>query len=96
MYMNCGIDPINEDIRIRPHDYKGRPFVTIKAKDLGISMVHRLMTFENTFGAGDDKEKGGVDEMAERSKCRRTKERRIGHIIDKVREWRKFYNGLAE
>lgn len=31
--------------------------------------------------------------MAERSKCRRTKERRIGHIIDKVIEWRKFYSG---
>lgn len=31
--------------------------------------------------------------MAERSKCRRTKERRIGHIIDKVIEWRKYYSG---
>jgi hypothetical protein len=34
--------------------------------------------------------------MAERSKCRRTKERRIGHIIDKVLEWRKYYSGLSE
>ena len=53
--MNCGIDPINEDIKIRAKDFKNREFITIKAKDLGISMVHRLMTFENTFGTGDDK-----------------------------------------
>ena len=33
--------------------------------------------------------------MAEKSKCRRTKERRIGHIIDKVIEWRKFYSGVV-
>lgn len=33
--------------------------------------------------------------MAQRSKCRRTKERRIGHIIDKVIEWRKYYSGTT-
>ena len=43
--MNCGIDPINEEIKIRRHDYTNRNFIVIKAKDLGISMVHRLMTF---------------------------------------------------
>jgi len=59
--MNCGIDPINDDIKIRPQDFKNKEFITIKAKDLGISMVHRLMTFENTFGTSEDKEKGGVD-----------------------------------
>jgi hypothetical protein len=52
--MNCGIDPINDDIKIRPEDYKNRPFITIKAKDLGISMVHRLMTFEN-IGTTEDR-----------------------------------------
>ncbi len=43
--MNCGIDPIHDDIKIRESDYKNRKFIIVKAKDLGISMVHRLMSF---------------------------------------------------
>jgi hypothetical protein len=43
--MNCGIDPINEDIKIKPRYYNNRQHIIIKAKDLGVSMVHRLMAF---------------------------------------------------
>ena len=93
--MNCGIDPINEDIRIRPENYTSASTLTLKAKDLGISMVHRLMSFENNTNVIDEKDKTGADEIAEKSKCRRTKERRIGHIIDKVIEWRKYYSGTT-
>ena len=51
------------------------------------------MSFEN-MNTGEEKDRTCADEMAERSKCRRTKERRIGHIIDKVIEWRKYYSGV--
>ena len=64
-----------------------------RARDLGVSLVHRLMSFEN-LNTGEEKDRTYADEMAEKSKCRRTKERRIGHIIDKVIEWRKFYSGV--
>jgi hypothetical protein len=47
MFINCGIDPINEDIKVRPEDYEQEKYFTIKAKELGISLVHRLMSFEN-------------------------------------------------
>lgn len=46
------------------------------------------------MSTGEEKDRTFADEMAEKSKCRRTKERRIGHIIDKVIEWRKFYSGV--
>ena len=91
--MNCGIDPINEDIKIRPENFEKNSLITLKAKNIGISMVHRLMSFENTTNNSDEKDRTGADEIAEKSKCRRTKERRIGHIIDKVIEWRRFYSG---
>lgn len=60
--------------------------ITIKARDLGISLVHRLMSFEVTANNNEEKEKnvGANDEAGQNNKCRRTKERRIGHIIDKV------------
>lgn len=93
--MNCGLDPINEDVRIRPENYEKDTEILIKARDLGISLVHRLMSFEAATSLNDDKDRGIVDETAEKSKCRRTKERRIGHIIDKVIEWRKYYSGTV-
>jgi hypothetical protein len=43
--MNCGLDPLNEDIKIRPENYQSDKTITIKARDLGISLVHRLMSF---------------------------------------------------
>ena len=96
LYMNCGLDPINEDVRIRSENYERDSEITIKARDLGISLVHRLMSFEAATALNEDKDRGGaVDEAAEKSKCRRTKERRIGHIIDKVIEWRKYYSGTV-
>ena len=90
--MNCGIDPISEDMRVRVADWENSEFL-LRGKDLGVSLVHRLMSFEN-FSTGEEKDRSCADEMAEKSKCRRTKERRIGHIIDKVIEWRKFYSGV--
>ena len=36
------------------------------------------------------------EEGAEANKCRRTKERRIGYIIDKVVKWRQYYSGVKE
>lgn len=36
-----------------------------------------------------DREFPGISHI----KCRRTKERKIGYIIEKVSEWRKLYNG---
>ena len=44
--MNCGLDSINEDIRIRPENFEVNSLITIKARDLGVSLVHRLMSFD--------------------------------------------------
>ena len=79
-------------MRVRVADWENSEFL-LRGKDLGVSLVHRLMSFEN-FSTGEEKDRSCADEMAEKSKCRRTKERRIGHIIDKVIEWRKFYSGV--
>lgn len=44
IWVNCGIDPISEDMRIRPVDWEGNELI-VRGKDLGVSLVHRLMSF---------------------------------------------------
>ena len=36
------------------------------------------------------------DKKDNKNKCRRTKERKIGYIIEKVVEWRNLYNGFSD
>ena len=44
IWVNCGIDPIGEDMRLRSDDWERAP-LAIKGKELGVSLVHRLMSF---------------------------------------------------
>ena len=46
----------------------------------------------------NNRKEGNFDDEQEKNantsvKCRRTKERKIGYIIEKVNKWRKLYNG---
>jgi len=58
-------------MRVRNEDWENG-VLTIRGKELGVSLVHRLMSFEN-LSTGEEKDRTCADEMAERSKCRRTK-----------------------
>lgn len=51
--MNCGLDPINEDVKIREMNYLNDKMLIIKVRDLGISLVHRLMSFEVTANTNE-------------------------------------------
>lgn len=44
IWVNCGIDPISEDMRLRSEDWD-RGTLVIRGKELGVSLVHRLMSF---------------------------------------------------
>jgi hypothetical protein len=57
--VNCGIDPISEDMRVRPADWETAELV-VRGKDLGVSLVHRLMSFEN-LSTGEDKDRTFAD-----------------------------------
>ncbi len=41
--MNCGNDPINTDVTICHDDYN-IPKLTIKTKEVHISLIHKLMS----------------------------------------------------
>lgn len=62
IWVNCGIDPISEDMRIRNEDWEQGPLM-IRGKELGVSLVHRLMSFEN-MNTGEEKDRTCADEMA--------------------------------
>jgi hypothetical protein len=48
----------------------------------------------NTEDVNEESEE--EEENKTKKRCRRTKERRIGHVIEKVIEWRKFYSGTSD
>ena len=73
----------------------------LKIRNLGLLSINRLMYMQTTVNNVEEKE-GDVSEEGEshisrgKKGCRRTKERRIGFIIEKVIEWRKFYSGTSD
>lgn len=95
IFVNCGIDPICEDIFLEPEEYASQAYLHIKIKKTGFSMVHRLLSLEQVVQQAD--EEAEIDyvepEVPAKPKTRRIKERRIGHIIEKVIEWRNYYTG---
>ena len=51
----------------------------------------------SSFDGGDDDDLSSQKHTrpkAATTKCRRTKERKIGYIIKKVLKWRQYYNGV--
>jgi hypothetical protein len=49
LYMNCGIEPLSEDIRISATDYMGnKGGIKLKAKKIPhVSILHKLMAVES-------------------------------------------------
>ena len=45
IYVNCGNDPVNEDITINSEDIDKRDLI-IKTKEITISLIHKLMSEE--------------------------------------------------
>lgn len=44
--MNCGTDPVNEDVTIIEEDYQNDREIIIKTKEVHISLIHKLMSEE--------------------------------------------------
>ena len=73
----------------------------LKIRNLGLLSINRLMYMQTTVSNVEEKEdhisEDGESHISRGKKgCRRTKERRIGYIIEKVIEWRKFYSGTGD
>jgi hypothetical protein len=70
--MNCGIEPLSEDVKINPDDYlHNKDGIRIKAKKIkNIMILHKLMAVQNPIINDEEKEKETKDET---NKSRRTK-----------------------
>ncbi len=86
--MNCGLEPLSDFVVIEKAEFMEYPDLKIKAKASKISLIHKLMNEEINEHMLSAREKDEDDH----NKCRRTKERRIGHIIQKVFDWRQLYS----
>jgi hypothetical protein len=53
LFINCGIDPINDEIKIFEDEYLSQDYLIIKLKNIGVSMVHRLLSFEQEVQKAD-------------------------------------------
>lgn len=96
--MNCGVTPISEEVRIRLEEIDESRYLHIKLKTIGLLHIARLMLTQNVVNNAEDanEESEEEEENKPKKRCRRTKERRIGHVIEKVIEWRKFYSGTSD
>lgn len=94
MYVNCGIDPIHPDYYIPMNEIETD--LRLKCTSTGIQLIHLVMSEEMNEAVSKMKELENIQEVdaqkTDSKKCRRTKERRIGYIIDKVWKWREYYN----
>ncbi|KAL4493620.1 hypothetical protein ABPG72_004113 [Tetrahymena utriculariae] len=97
MFIYCGFDPLPEDITIPLEDYSNYNEIKIKCKENPISLIHQIMSEETNEMNNNKQKDGNVQEKKEaKNNCRRTKERKIGFIIEKVVQWRNYYNGVPD
>jgi hypothetical protein len=97
--VNCGVAPISDEVKIEMTDIDTQKFLHVKLKNIGLLHIARLMLTQNVVSnaEGANEDSGDKDEnRTGKKRCRRTKERRIGHVIEKVIEWRKFYSGTSD
>jgi len=88
MFIFCGSDPIAEDVII-PKSCVGEDKVIIRLRTAAKNNFTDL--FGNTTVSTSDRSSAQQQQTS-----RRTKERKIGQIIDKVLQWRKLYNGVKD
>jgi hypothetical protein len=91
--------PLGDDIRLELKDIPD--LLHIKARNLGLLHIDRLMYTQNAVNNVEhERDEASEDEESQvgkgKKQCRRTKERRIGYIIEKVIEWRKYYSGTSD
>jgi len=57
--MNCGIEPISEDVKINPRDFlDNEEGIRIKVKKMkNIAILHKLMAVQNPIQNEEEKEK---------------------------------------
>lgn len=99
MYVYCGNDPIQPNSFIPANEVytaEGTPQVTIRIRQVLTNMPINL----EPITEGDNvKFEGSVNFAGEgpnSTKQKRTKERKIGEILDKVLQWRRLYTGVID
>eukprot|EP00825_Cyclidium_porcatum_P049060 TRINITY_DN839_c0_g1_i1.p1 TRINITY_DN839_c0_g1~~TRINITY_DN839_c0_g1_i1.p1 ORF type:complete len:401 (+),score=116.53 TRINITY_DN839_c0_g1_i1:35-1237(+) len=96
MYVYCGIDPVQTDIFIPNIEFFEKQQLRIKYKECAISLIHQIMG-ESVIDNNEKQNDNGQEKRdGQNNNCRRTKERKIGFIIEKVAEWRQLYNGVQD
>ncbi|CAD8098768.1 unnamed protein product [Paramecium sonneborni] len=103
MYINCGLDPVHYSYVMPLNEIKQTNQLRIKCIQTGVSLIHLVMSEEMNEKVNKMKEQEGNEQQQQQQhqgqenqkQCRRTKERRIGYIIEKVAKWREYYNGIT-
>lgn len=90
-YVFVGADPIDQNFFISSSEYN------IKLIKLRVIAYIEDKLIQNVFGeeaAADKESVSRKNSNSDKKKNKRTKERKIGYIIEKVNSWRKLYNGF--
>jgi hypothetical protein len=98
-YLYVGSDPIDQNVML-DHQYYQSGLMTIRA----ITYIEEKLVSKITGTGSNTNAKiqgGGIrlsrnNSLMDKKKNKRTKERKIGYIVEKVNTWRKLYNGFYD
>lgn len=106
MYVFCGKDPVSLSVVVPQKEFMPNKSLTIKAIKQNGSIFEELAHVSQPKGTKAESEanrkleqrnKGGLSSNNNQLvRCRRTKERRIGDVVEKVSLWRRLYNGFND
>eukprot|EP00357_Protocruzia_adherens_P000120 CAMPEP_0115020620 /NCGR_PEP_ID=MMETSP0216-20121206/30287_1 /TAXON_ID=223996 /ORGANISM="Protocruzia adherens, Strain Boccale" /LENGTH=203 /DNA_ID=CAMNT_0002392595 /DNA_START=493 /DNA_END=1104 /DNA_ORIENTATION=- len=93
--VHCGSDPLDSSAVMARNEYEARRRIALKFRP-GMKPYTSQGSSSSVTGANPTGPTQGTGAPANQKQApnRRTKERKIGFIIEKVALWRKLYNGI--
>lgn len=106
MFVYCGNDPIPKRTFVPVVDLENHRQLKIRCRQVNKSVYEHIMDTDKKIdsevlrseadSSPEHKAKAGSSKKQVKNNCRRTKERKIGQIIEKVGLWRKLYYGVPD
>ncbi len=93
-YIFCGILPFTGNVTVPVNDNMSKGNINLKFRSRQIIVKDNLMRME--LNEENPEQEENNQNIFINSKSKRSKERKIGFIIEKVYLWRKLYNGFFD
>ena len=90
-WLYCGFDPLPKHIYVPKHELSDHTFKLRFSQGIKSEYAE-----EDGEGSEEESAMGQNERSSNIAGNKRTKERKIGYIIEKVSQWRRLYNGIPD